>query len=129
MNEMEAKNAQSQLELAYERIEELESELVEKTKLVNELLLSKDEILNSRFKDLISGGGVVGSTDNVSTSMTSDGVSGSQQTTSAHSSFAAHICCDDIRRNVDAIQARLSKLFEYAILIHYSSSLTEEKRI
>lgn len=56
VDEMETRNVQTQLELAYERIEELENELSEKTRLVNELLLSKDDILNSKFKELMAEG-------------------------------------------------------------------------
>lgn len=110
------------LEMALERIDELEHELSEKTRLVNELLLSKDEILNAKYKELVEGdcGGNVckycsrklaAQLSILSNNSTS--ASSSSLNTSSSLQQQQQTAADDLSAHLDVLQNKIQNFFEY----------------
>lgn len=138
-------SADAQLEMAMERIEELENELSEKTKLVNELLLSKDELLNSNFRKLLVDQRTGAAGDKSTTSrhdendesLASNGSrsllsnvnrvtindNSKLDTSSPNVSTSlgveqAAVINQDINATLDSIQSKLASLIEYALSLN-----------
>ena len=129
-----------ELEMALERIEELENELSEKTKLVNELLMSKDEILNANFKSLVNNKPTTAATSpsnslttnslredaddddvckycnsKLAVSMLSNASNSSSMAPDAVAAVTASIVKQDINANLDFIQQHITNLLEYVL--------------
>lgn len=126
-----------ELEMALERIEELENELSEKTKLVNELLMSKDEILNANFKSLVNNKPTTAATSpsnslttnslredaddddvckycnsKLAVSMLSNASNSSSMAPDAVAAVTASIVKQDINANLDFIQQHITNLLD-----------------
>lgn len=107
LKEIDAKNARDNLAIALERIEELENELSEKTRLVNELLLSKDEILNDKYKYIVDSDAARDLCIYCNNKLSN--VSSSSLTSTR----------DDISANLDCLQAKIQSFFEYVNIFSF----------
>lgn len=114
INEIEAKNNQSNLELALERIQHLENELIEKTKLVDELLISKDELLNEKYKDIVEETAASpGKKKNESLCDKYNNTSNKSQSLYSMNDSSFN---DDFSINTDVIQAKIQNFLEYVCI-------------
>lgn len=91
------------LDMALERIEELENELAHKTQLVNDLLMSKDEILNAKYKEMTEA----------------DTADLCKLSNTSMTSLSTSLSVDDISAHLEVLQNKIQNFFEYEFILFF----------